>query len=68
MDDLDTYPRSGVWLERVRLSAELMVVVGGAVLAVVTAAEELREIRSIRGERALDEHVGCRRERDDGGR
>ena len=68
MTDLDPYPRSGVWLDRVRLSAELMVVVGGAVLAIVAAAEELREIRTIRGELSMDNRDGRKGERDDGSR
>ena len=66
MTDLDTYPRSGVWLDRVRLSAELMVVVGGAVLAVIAAAEELRELRTIRGE-LTEFNLAGRREGDGDG-
>ena len=66
IDDLNVYPRPGVWLERVRLSAELMVVVGGAMLAVVTAAEELRELRTIRGELTAFNLAG-RREGDGDG-
>ena len=35
-----------VWVRRVRIGAELMVAIGGAVLAVLAAANELREIES----------------------
>ena len=55
----------GLWLRRLRLGAEVLVAVGGAVLTVVTAYEELADLAADR--RSLLDHGGQRqRERDDG--
>lgn len=57
-----------LWLDRIRLAAELTVVFGGAVIAVIAAAEELREIRSVRGELTEFNLTGRREEQGDGSR
>ena len=57
-----------IWLDRIRLAAELTVVFGGAVIAVIAAAEELREIRSVRGELTEFNLTGRREEQGDGSR
>jgi len=48
MTDFDTYPRSGVWLERVRVGAELAIALGGVTLAALAAMEQLRELEYVR--------------------
>lgn len=54
-----------IWLDRIRLAAELTVVFGGAVIAVIAATEELREIRSIRSELTMGNPHGRREEPED---
>ena len=45
-----SYPHTGVWFERVRLGAELMVAVGGATLAVLATWDQLRDLEMARHE------------------
>ena len=48
MEDLDTYPRTGVWRERIRVGAELAIALGGVTLAALAALEQLRELEHAR--------------------
>ena len=51
---------SGVWLGRLRVTAEVLVVTGGAVLTLVSAYEELHSLRDYRRDLLND----CARPRD----
>jgi len=54
MTPTDTYPRAGVWIERVRLGAELAIAIGGATLAVLATWQQLHELEMARNELLQD--------------